>query len=346
MVRNQDNDGIDVLIHFFKHHPPVLKDLCFGKFFLCCVDVLVFLIHVTESDEVRDACLFEILNDARSSISNSAPSNVDFFVGPQHVAYTERGRRLAAVPWLSPKQLGFSKVRRLDKFAISILPIPNWQSDSAVLLSSSAAGYVYSPSGNIVGEWEVDRSRVQCHVPCRNGYMALVAPKTFMNESEIHTMTEAIKTKNVQGRRDVHYESWEAMLGEAVALSEQDTRTLGNWSYPQILWHIASSLNTSIDGAGFSFPAPARWLMSLLMKRKFLTKSLPAGFKTSKHLIADESLSVDAALDSLRAAISRQSAESHRAIHPGFGKMTKEEHTAFHLRHAEMHMSFVVPADS
>jgi hypothetical protein len=83
--------------------------------------------------------------------------------------------------------------------------------------------------------------------------------------------------------------------------------------------------------------------MSLLLKRRFLTKPLPAGFKTSKHLIADESLSVEAALDELRAAIDRQNTETERAMHPGFGKLTKEEHTEFHLRHAEMHMSFVVP---
>ncbi len=83
--------------------------------------------------------------------------------------------------------------------------------------------------------------------------------------------------------------------------------------------------------------------MSLLLKRRFLTKPLPAGFKTSKHLIADESLTIEAALDELRSAISRQETESDRAIHPGFGKMTNEEHTAFHLRHAETHMSFVVP---
>ena len=157
-------------------------------------------------------------------------------------------------------------------------------------------------------------------------------------------MPDIINTKKVQGRREVHYDSWVEMLAEAESLSQQKIRTLGNWTYPQIVWHIAKSMNTSIDGAGFTLPAPARWLMSLLLKRRFLTKSLPTGFKTSTHLIADESLAVESALDELRAAIARQDTETERAIHPGFGRISNEEHTAFHLRHAEMHMSFVVPA--
>ena len=114
-------------------------------------------------------------------------------------------------------------------------------------------------------------------------------------------MPDIINTKKVQGRREVHYDSWVEMLAEAESLSQQKIRTLGNWTYPQIVWHIAKSMNTSIDGAGFTLPAPARWLMSLLLKRRFLTKSLPTGFKTSTHLIADESLAVESALDELRA---------------------------------------------
>jgi hypothetical protein len=75
-------------------------------------------------------------------------------------------------------------------------------------------------------------------------------------------MTDTLKTKKVPGRRNVHYDSWDEMLRDAETLAQQETRTLGNWTYAQILWHIAKSLNTSIDGTGFVLPAPARWLMS------------------------------------------------------------------------------------
>lgn len=89
-----------------------------------------------------------------------------------------------------------------------------------------------------------------------------------------------VATKKVQGRRTVRYASLSELLSDAEQLSAMKTRTLGNWSFGQILKHIAMSLDSSIDGAGFALPVPARWLMSLLMKRKFLTKH-PAGLQDS-----------------------------------------------------------------
>lgn len=151
-----------------------------------------------------------------------------------------------------------------------------------------------------------------------------------------------VKTKHVQGRRVVHYESLSDFLRDVEQLAATETRTLGNWSFGRILSHMAMSLDSSIDGTGFMLPAPVRWLMSLLMKRKFLTKPIPAGFKARNRFVPSETSVVDG-LAKLRAAIARQYQEPKRALHPGFGAFTIDEWTAFHLRHAEMHMSFVVP---
>lgn len=150
-----------------------------------------------------------------------------------------------------------------------------------------------------------------------------------------------INTKKVEGRRDVHYSSLDELLADAQRFTSENVRTLGNWSPGQIFKHLAGSLDSSIDGAGFSFPAPVQWLMSLLMKRKFLTKTISAGFKSPDRFIPKET-SVEEGLASLEKAIARQKKESNRAPHPGFGKMTNAEHDLFHLRHAEMHMSFLV----
>ena len=150
-----------------------------------------------------------------------------------------------------------------------------------------------------------------------------------------------IKTKKVQGRRTVRYESFDELFADARRFSGPEVRTLGNWSQGQIFKHIAQSMDTAIDGAGFSFPAPVRWIMSLLMKRRFLTKPLPAGFKSPHKFIPGET-SAEEGLATLEKAIARQKQESKRAPHPGFGKMSNEEHDKFNLRHAEMHMSFLV----
>ena len=93
-------------------------------------------------------------------------------------------------------------------------------------------------------------------------------------------------------------------------------------------------MNASIDGFDFSFPAPLRWMMSLLMKKKMLAKSVPAGFKSTPKFTPGET-STEAGLASLEKSIERQKSESLRVAHPGFGKM----------RHAEMHMRFLVKVE-
>lgn len=151
-----------------------------------------------------------------------------------------------------------------------------------------------------------------------------------------------INTKKVAGRRKVHYESMDALLDEARHFATANVRQLGNWSPGQIYEHLARSLDGSIDGFDMSLPAPVRWLMTLLMKKKMLTKPIPAGFKSTTNFIPDE-ISDEAGLANLEKAIGRQKTDPTRVMHPGFGNLTREEWEAFHLRHAEMHMSFLVP---
>lgn len=155
-----------------------------------------------------------------------------------------------------------------------------------------------------------------------------------------------INTRKVAGRRDVHYSNYDELLADAQRLTEQPVQTLGNWTQAQNYKHIAKSLNTSIDGSGFVLPAPARWIMSLLMKKKLLTKTIPAGFKTSKDMVASEASDLGEAMAELRAAVERQTTVSDRAMHPGFGNISREEWDQFNLRHAEMHMSFIVPENA
>ncbi|MCH9654569.1 MAG: DUF1569 domain-containing protein [Planctomycetes bacterium] len=151
-----------------------------------------------------------------------------------------------------------------------------------------------------------------------------------------------VVTKKVTGRRTVCYESLDDLLKDADQMSQSDVHLLGNWSLGQILKHLAMSLDASIDGMDFKLPAPVRFLMTLLMKRKFLTKALPPGFKSTSKFIPDET-TTEEGLAALRTAVKRQQSESARVDHPGFGKMTNKEWNDFNLRHAEMHMSFVLP---
>jgi hypothetical protein len=76
---------------------------------------------------------------------------------------------------------------------------------------------------------------------------------------------------------------------------------------------------------------------------------MPAGFKlpptAQKQLQGPGDTDVHEALDSLQVAVRRLQQDPHRAPHPVFGQMTLDEWNQLHLRHAELHLSFVDVAE-
>lgn len=157
----------------------------------------------------------------------------------------------------------------------------------------------------------------------------------------------SVNTKRVQGRRNVRYASFDELLADARRLAEAEPRALGNWSQGQIYDHLARAINASIDGAGFSIAAPLRWIASRFLKRRFLERGLPAGFKApprAQKYMPGETSTADG-LAALEAAIERLQQETTRTPHPAFGELTRGEWDQLHLRHAELHMSFLVDAE-
>ncbi len=154
-----------------------------------------------------------------------------------------------------------------------------------------------------------------------------------------------INTKKVQGRRSVRYNSLDEFLEEAKQFSRMDVQCLGNWSVGQIYKHVAESLDMSIDGTDFKIPAPMRWMFILLMKKKFLTKSIPPGFSSDGTYIPDET-PTESGLADLKKAIARQKDIAERVPHPAFGNIGRDGWNDFHLRHAELHMSFLIPSET
>jgi hypothetical protein len=157
----------------------------------------------------------------------------------------------------------------------------------------------------------------------------------------------SVNVKKVANRRPVRYESLDDFLHDADKLGKGPVRTLGNKSYPQILEHLAFAINGSIDGSPLLIPWPIRTVARLLRKRILNTRMSP-GFKLSRANDAKAWLEHDAdlraALESVHRAVQRFESETRRSPHPAFGHLTPEEWCKFHLRHSEMHMSFVVPA--
>ena len=155
-----------------------------------------------------------------------------------------------------------------------------------------------------------------------------------------------VDTRKVVGRREVHYESLEDLIADARRCAEGDWITIGNWSMGQIYHHLSVTLHATIDGYGFRVFWPKRLLARIFFKNRFLTQGFQPGVTIPGKMkrLEPTDMPVEDALTQLATAIERYQANPKRAAHPLFGQFTSEESDQFQLRHAELHMSFIVPA--
>lgn len=158
-----------------------------------------------------------------------------------------------------------------------------------------------------------------------------------------------VDTAKVYGRRSLRFNHLDDILAEAERLAALPTRQLSNWSLGQICQHLAGAMNLSIDGvpsdAPFRAPLAMR-ILSRFLKRRFLNKGMPPGFilpEGAPKALRPDNVAVGAALPILRAAIGRLAREADRHPHPLFGRLSRAEWDQLHLRHAELHLSFIHP---
>lgn len=156
----------------------------------------------------------------------------------------------------------------------------------------------------------------------------------------------AIDTRRVTGRRSLRFNSVPEMLADAERLAAGPHRTLGNWTLGQILGHIANGLKMGVDGADQAAPWPVRVVVRTFFMKRMLQRGFRPGFKLPQRVarkIVPPPLETDEGLRRLRDAVDRWQREPQRAMHPLFGQITPEQWEQSQLRHAELHLSFVVP---
>jgi len=155
---------------------------------------------------------------------------------------------------------------------------------------------------------------------------------------------KAVDTRSVAGRRELSFGGLDEVLADATALvASPKVKTIGNWPFPQLLMHLASTINNSIDGFSSKAPLLIR-IIGPLLKRGMLKNKMRPGIKLppeAEKSAFPAAASADEALRQLRHAVSRCKCERMTAAHPAFGKMTHEQWQQLHLRHSELHLSFV-----
>lgn len=154
-----------------------------------------------------------------------------------------------------------------------------------------------------------------------------------------------IDTTKVANRRAVHYDTLDDLLADAERLAAAPTlRSVGNWSPGQIFKHVALIMHGCIDG----FDAKAPWYIRLIMRPMrgwVLNRPMSPGYKLppdAAAVLIPGATTLEEGLDLFRKGIQRLKTETTRHPSPFLGTLTVDEWNKLHLRHAELHLSFLV----
>lgn len=164
----------------------------------------------------------------------------------------------------------------------------------------------------------------------------------------IFSEPQAVAGTSVTERREVRYTSLDELRADVEALSAVPCRTVGNWSFGKILMHLAMSIDGSFDGFPFKLPWPVRKLVAPFFKRSVLYNRMKPGLrlpKRAREMLPAEETTVEEGRRALLRALDRFGHDSPRAEHAFLGALSPDEWVLLHLRHAELHMSFVRPVD-
>jgi hypothetical protein len=151
------------------------------------------------------------------------------------------------------------------------------------------------------------------------------------------------------GRRALRFESIDQMMAEVGRLVEAERagllRRAGNWTLGQALNHLAVWAGYSYTGVPLKLPFYVRWFLRL-RKRRILYGAMRPGVRVpgvEGGTLATEPVPVDEALERLRRVMNRLKTEAPTIPDTRFGWLTHDEAIAINLRHAELHLGFLVP---
>jgi len=141
------------------------------------------------------------------------------------------------------------------------------------------------------------------------------------------------------------FESLEDILAHVEAVDPQRVVARGGWTPAQVVEHVATLIEFSIDGFPFKGPAPLR-LIGRLLKRHTLQRGIKPGIKFPRtfapYLNPPADVTWTQALEHLCQLVQRlRRGETMDAPSPIFGPMTDPQWRALHCRHAELHFSFL-----
>ncbi|MBX9791670.1 MAG: DUF1569 domain-containing protein [Pirellulales bacterium] len=164
------------------------------------------------------------------------------------------------------------------------------------------------------------------------------------------TARSPVDSRQVQGRRKLRFGSFDEVLADAAGLHETPHRQIGNWTLGMVLKHLGNGMIGSVDGKPFPVNRKMKLLGPLVLRPYLLYVRFPSGFKLPRRaaevLVPSTDVPYDEGLAQFHAGLARMAETDQRIAHPVIGRLNAAQWNRFHLRHAELHLSFLVPEDA
>ncbi|MCS7471733.1 DUF1569 domain-containing protein [Stieleria sp. ICT_E10.1] len=145
---------------------------------------------------------------------------------------------------------------------------------------------------------------------------------------------------------DLRYPDLAAACEDILHLREGGYELVGNWNLAQILDHLNTSMQMTISGAEFTFPALLRPVMKLMFMPT-MRKGKPSKLRGKAPLQLQPALDLDedACANRFYALAETLMDPSTQFVthYPMLGRLNREQWLLLQQWHAAHHLSFVVP---
>ncbi|MGD0463628.1 MAG: DUF1569 domain-containing protein [Tepidisphaeraceae bacterium] len=158
-----------------------------------------------------------------------------------------------------------------------------------------------------------------------------------------------METPASRQRRTLHFTTIDEITRDAEKLAAAERkgqlRQLGNWTLGQACGHLAAWINFGFDGTPVKIPWIIRFFARPTRKRYIYKPMNPGGRlpKIAGGTLATDVLPTEEGLSRLRRACNRLNADAPKLPNPVFGRLKPDEWRNLHMRHAELHLSFLRP---
>ncbi len=147
-------------------------------------------------------------------------------------------------------------------------------------------------------------------------------------------------------QRPLMFDSIDEILPEVERLSAGEVTTTGQFTYAQILEHLARTLDIVCGDGKLVVSLPMR-IFARAMRPVVLSRPIRPGFNLPSSaqwvMWPKDDVNPNEALRHFRSALARYQATEPLPAHPLFGSMTRPQHDKLHCGHCAMHLSLVHP---